>query len=304
VLHQENPLISVITVVLNDRKGLAVTANSLVPILGTNLEWIILDGNSTDGTWDESLKLASEYGVKIMQSEPRGIYPAMNNASRLASGKYLWFINAGDFILDSKIAAALLELIRKDQDVHLYANPVAILTKSGYLYDLYYPRVLRSLDSVVAAFHHQGCLISNHVFQKIGGYDESLTLAADGKLLDTIVSSGSYKIHNLATVGFRMGGASSMNYAETISEIFSYRPDQIMKLENSYFRYKTSIRLCLIDLEESRFFQKIVKSYFAFRQYRVLKSNNTSNLPRKDFVRFNLSPHKFTIVVDSDKLID
>jgi hypothetical protein len=142
------------------------------------------------------------------------------------------------------------------------------------------------------------------VFQKIGGYDESLTLAADGKLLDTIVNSGSYKIHNLATVGFQMGGASSLNYAKTISEIFSYRPDQKMKLKNSYLRYKTSIRLCIIDLEENRFIKKAVKIYFAFRQFRVLKSNVTSNLPNKDFVRFNLSPYKFTKAVDSNKYND
>lgn len=93
--------ISVITVVLNDLEGLKKTVNSVLSQRGEDFEYIILDGGSTDGSWEyiESLNFR---GMK--KSAPdTGIYNAMNNAVLLANGEYCLFLNAGDTFYDEQV---------------------------------------------------------------------------------------------------------------------------------------------------------------------------------------------------------
>jgi glycosyltransferase involved in cell wall biosynthesis len=88
--------LSVITVCYNDADGLALTAESVKKNLDENVEYIVVDGGSSDGTVDllESLSF-----INYWVSEPdSGIYDAMNKGIALAHGQALLFMNAGDFI--------------------------------------------------------------------------------------------------------------------------------------------------------------------------------------------------------------
>ena len=96
--------LSIITVCLNDRIGFDRTAKSIALQSDQDFEWIVVDGNSTDGTAD----LFEGYSDRInhLISEPDdGIYDAMNKGIVLASGKYCLFLNAGDTLYDLKVIA-------------------------------------------------------------------------------------------------------------------------------------------------------------------------------------------------------
>lgn len=102
------PLISVITVVFNDADYLERTIRSVTEQRYGNVEYIVIDGGSTDGTLD----IIQQFGAQIdyWVSEPdRGLYEAMNKAIGVASGDWLNFMNAGDTYTD---AQALSETMR------------------------------------------------------------------------------------------------------------------------------------------------------------------------------------------------
>jgi len=92
------PVLTVITIHLNEFDGLFRTYQSLRPILGTNkVEWIVIDGDSglpdVDSEVFEQIKSLADHFI----SEPdNGIYDAMNKGTRLATGDYVLFLNAGD----------------------------------------------------------------------------------------------------------------------------------------------------------------------------------------------------------------
>ena len=91
----DNPKISVVTVVYNSAALIENTVKSIINQSYSHIEYIVVDGGSTDGTID----ILNRYkkNISTLISEPdRGIYDAMNKGIRLATGDFLVFINSGD----------------------------------------------------------------------------------------------------------------------------------------------------------------------------------------------------------------
>lgn len=95
----ETLLLTIITVVYNSNESIEKTLLSVFEQEQKNFEYIVIDGGSTDGT-AEIIKM-HEYKLAYWISEPdNGIYDAMNKAIAKASGKYIYFINCGDTLLN------------------------------------------------------------------------------------------------------------------------------------------------------------------------------------------------------------
>lgn len=93
------PLITVITVVFNGEHHIGRTIESIVGQTYKRIEYIIVDGKSTDNTLDV---IARYEGIDRIISEPdTGLYDAMNKGLKAAKGDYLWFLNSGDQIFSS-----------------------------------------------------------------------------------------------------------------------------------------------------------------------------------------------------------
>jgi glycosyltransferase involved in cell wall biosynthesis len=92
------PSLTIVTVVMNDAPRLQRTLESVARLKCERVEYLVVDGGSTDGTLD--LIRAHEGLVDRWVSEPdRGIYDAMNKATGLSRGRYLMYLNAGDELL-------------------------------------------------------------------------------------------------------------------------------------------------------------------------------------------------------------
>lgn len=90
------PKISVITVVFNGEHEIKRTIESVLSQSWEQMEYIIIDGLSTDSTMDV---IAAYKGIDRVISEPdEGLYDAMNKGLKAATGDYVWFINSGDEI--------------------------------------------------------------------------------------------------------------------------------------------------------------------------------------------------------------
>jgi glycosyltransferase involved in cell wall biosynthesis len=100
---QENMhLITVVTVVRNGEKTLEETILSIINQTYTNIEYIIIDGASTDGTLDIIKKYEEKIDYWISEAD-KGIYDAMNKGIDLATGKFLIFMNTGDIFFSKYV---------------------------------------------------------------------------------------------------------------------------------------------------------------------------------------------------------
>ena len=110
------PKISIITVCYNCAKTIERTIKSVLSQSYPLVEYIIVDGNSNDGTVDVIRKY--EQSISFWLSEPdKGIYDAMNKGIDAATGELIGFINADDFYADGAVEAIAKRYIETNADV-------------------------------------------------------------------------------------------------------------------------------------------------------------------------------------------
>ncbi|MDR2684094.1 MAG: glycosyltransferase, partial [Prevotellaceae bacterium] len=93
-------MLSIITVTYNAEKHIERTLKSVINQTYSEIEYIIIDGKSTDKTLEKISKYKNSK-FKIISEHDNGLYDAMNKGLRLATGDFVWFINAGDAIFAS-----------------------------------------------------------------------------------------------------------------------------------------------------------------------------------------------------------
>ena len=93
------PKLTIITIVYNNVRDIERTINSVINQTYKKIEYIIIDGKSTDGTLDIVEKYSNQIS-KIVSEPDKGIYDAMNKGLALATGDYVLFMNSGDEIYD------------------------------------------------------------------------------------------------------------------------------------------------------------------------------------------------------------
>ena len=123
-MEKKLPVISIITVVYNGSDLLPGTMRSVFVQTYPHIEYLVLDGGSTDGTV-EIIKQNSDK-ISLWRSEPdQGLYDAMNKAMQLATGDFLWFMNAGDRIFAPDTVEKMLKSYTPKTDV-LYGEVMLV----------------------------------------------------------------------------------------------------------------------------------------------------------------------------------
>jgi len=173
------PLISLISVVYNDKDNLESTIRSVLAQQTDNFEYIIVDGGSTDGT----LSVISRYESDIdhVISEPdKGIYDAMNKGISVARGKYLNFLNAGDSYFDSSCLQKVEQALVKDKPEILYGKAayLAGTPEESYSYVVGEQVEGKELFSSIPICH-QVMFYQRSLFQEFGLYSQELRIVAD-----------------------------------------------------------------------------------------------------------------------------
>jgi glycosyltransferase involved in cell wall biosynthesis len=266
VVSKNGVAISIITVVVNDLPGFRVTSESIMRQSDTNFEWIIIDGQSDDGTEETAKKHGDSPNVKFYSIPRRGIYDAMNYGIRAAKGEWVWFINAGDFFLDENCIAELSGHLSSFSESTLISSPVLQISKSGYLFGVTQPKIEVTSQGRVWNFHHQGTLMPRKVILSLGLFDTSLKLAADSKLIDLLGNVCDCVLLSQALVGFQMGGRATSNYLQTLKEIRKHRPSAQYPTRISSYYIKNVIRSLVLKYEHLH----LVGAYLKLRQFRVL----------------------------------
>lgn len=204
------PLISIITIVYNNERGIEKTISSVINQTYNNIEYIIIDGGSNDQT----VPIIKKYNDKIDYwiSEPdNGIYNAMNKGIKVAKGEYLNFMNSGDTFTKNTIIEEIMNL-KEENDAIIYGNIIKC-------YKYHTQRscgITKSKPDIVDFYkntiHHQSAFIKKELFNKYGLYEEKYKLASDWLFFIIAVGIGKEKVHycKLDIAYFMMDGSSSI----------------------------------------------------------------------------------------------
>ena len=124
---QSKPKISIITVVFNSKTLIEGTIKSVLEQTFSSVEYIIIDGGSTDGT----LAIIESYQSKlafVLSEKDKGIYDAMNKGLMKATGKYVLFLNSGDLLFDSTV---LEKVFSDNSNADVYYGNTKIIDLRG-----------------------------------------------------------------------------------------------------------------------------------------------------------------------------
>ncbi len=170
----ENSKISVVTVCYNAVQTIEKTILSVINQTYQNVEYIIIDGASTDGTID----IINKYRDKIAYfvSEPdKGIYDAMNKGIKAATGDWINFMNAGDTFYSNSVIADVVPYIKSDTRI-VYGDTMLMYSKGQKLYK---PSSMNDLNKKMF-FNHQSSFADINCMKDLM-FDDSYKLCADYK---------------------------------------------------------------------------------------------------------------------------
>lgn len=222
-----NPLISIITIVYNGEKHIEQTIQSVINQSYKNIEYIIIDGGSTDRTLDiiRNYEDAIEYWI----SEPdQGIADAFNKGINCAKGSLIGLINADDYYVDNIIS----DVSEKYQESIHFKDEAIIIYGKTYREDLQgfiSEKESNTLSWCLSVpFSHCSSFISRSYYEKYGLYDSNYKIAMDVDLLMRGLNSERYiKLPEFIATQ-RDGGISSTNriqgykeYLKTSAQHFS-----------------------------------------------------------------------------------
>ena len=167
------PLFSIITITRNNMAGFAKTHESLSAQSLKDYEWIIVDGNSTDGTktYIEQKNL-SDFCVS---ENDNGIYNAMNKGIERSKGQYLLFLNAGDTLADPDILLTLSYAIHTHNPDFIYGDALEECKNAHPFY-----KKARSYKKYIWGMftHHQAILYRREILGTLK-YNENYKIASD-----------------------------------------------------------------------------------------------------------------------------
>jgi glycosyltransferase involved in cell wall biosynthesis len=203
--------ITIVTVTLNNLSGLVRTFNSIQKQKSNEIEYIIIDGISNDGTI-EFLKSKNDLIDNWVSEKDSGIYDAMNKGAKLSSGEYLLFLNSGDELCDNAIETFLYQIDAEYADIYygqIYLDR-GDSDKKYRKHEILFPKHSKLYDEM--SIFHPSTLISKLFFNKMGMYDVKLRLASDYKFfLKSYFNNAIFSYIKMPLVLFEHGGFSSMN---------------------------------------------------------------------------------------------
>lgn len=205
---------SIITVTYNAEEFIRETIESVIAQEFKNYEIIFVDGSSTDNT----LKIINEYrdvlcNVRIVSERDKGIYDAMNKGAKIANGEYIYYLNAGDYLVNSKVLLDVADFISSNKNNNkeekiIYHGEV-VRNQNIVHYPLQY-KEWKWIYLEHAYFCHQAIFASRSIFENYK-FDISYKVCADRDWLINVMRNGGKYIYmkGIVIANYAEGGVSS-----------------------------------------------------------------------------------------------
>lgn len=224
--------ISVVTVVYNSVHNVEETLLNVIGQTWGNLEYIVIDGGSTDGTVDVIKKYADRITFWISEKD-KGIFDAMNKSLQYVTGEYVLFMNAGDTFVSNRTVEKVFSQDIGDADL-IYGDAYTRnnlgykFSKANSIYDQNPTK--RDMIFKSQGFSHQSLFTKTGMLKKVK-FDISYPLGSDYGTTARIFREGNHKVHNaniaISVFDDRTGGFSHFRIRELFMErfrMFGYKP--------------------------------------------------------------------------------
>lgn len=231
----KQPLVTVITATYNllqngREKTFKQCVESVQKQTYPNIEHIVIDGASTDGTLEMLQKYKDQGWIQFYSEPDKGIYDAMNKGILKAKGKYVICLNSDDFYCNDKAVELLVKKAEETDADAAYGNAIRVN-----------PQTLQKISSWNGkeVFYplfgscpcHQTFLIKTSVMKELGLYDLQYKVSSDNNFMCRMVANNKkFAFANTQIIVFREGGFSD-NYLE-LSE-----SERIMGFYTEYGQY-------------------------------------------------------------------
>ena len=216
---EKYPKVSIITVVFNNRHNLEKTIEGIKNLNYENLEYVVIDGASTDGTIDVINSNRDVINYFISEKD-KGIYDAMNKGLHAAKGEYVWFINSGDVPSSPDV---LNKVFAAEKNGDVYYGDTEMIGESG---ESYGNRTLKippdnlnwkkMIDGMVVS--HQSMIARKSL---CGDYDINYRFVADIDWAIRLLKNSAKTVNtNLTLSKFLIGGYSRKYTIASLKERF------------------------------------------------------------------------------------
>lgn len=201
--------LSIITINKNNAQGLNRTILSIAEQTVNDFEYIIIDGASTD----ESVEVIKMHAGKIdfWVSEPdNGIYNAMNKGIRKSNGKFLLFLNSGDWLADNTVIEKVIPFLNIDFDI---ISGELYLKNEKEIIKLLPPQNVNLNYCIEHGLTHPNTFIKRDLFDQFGYYNETNKIISDWEFFLIVCGLNRCKYEGIQVPisYFTMDGISAKN---------------------------------------------------------------------------------------------
>jgi glycosyltransferase involved in cell wall biosynthesis len=203
----ENPLVSIITVCYNSEEYIRDTIESVLNQTYDNIEYIIVDGDSTDNTLDIIKEYEPKFNGRMRWiSEPDdGIYDAMNKGIEMSNGKIIGIINSDDWYELNAVDEIVNIFIYRNVDmvygeIDFWNNGKIVLEKGAN-------KNLDKLDKGMI-INHPTVFLKKYIYDKFGKFKNKYSIAADWELMLRLRNNIKIIAIDKKVANFRLGGIS------------------------------------------------------------------------------------------------
>lgn len=255
--------LSVITINYNNLLGLQKTMKSVFEQTYENIEYIIIDGDSNDG----SAAYIKEHAdlLTYWVSEPdNGIYHAMNKGIDMAAGSYLLFLNSGDWLNHENTIKSVIE---KNPTSDVLYGDILSVELDGKINRSCMPEKLEFSYLFKRPLHHQAIFFANDLFKRYGKYNEQITLASDWEycfrlFLNTDVS---FEKIDIAVSFYDNTGSSKQNRAKYYTQMDEVKNNLLSMRLRMYLEESIRNEFIVLSMKKHPFYQIIKRVYNASR---------------------------------------
>ena len=202
--------ISIITVCFNSSKTIEKTFQSILNQTYNDIEYIVIDGGSTDSTLDIIKKYKKNIASFI--SEPdKGLYDAMNKGIKLATGKIVGILNSDDIYTDEKVLENVARF-HENNNVEVSLGNIIQLTNYGKVVRRYSAKKwIPNKLKIGFMPPHPSIFFNRELFDSYGYYHTDFISGADYELIVRffLKNNVSWKFSNITTTAMLIGGISS-----------------------------------------------------------------------------------------------
>jgi len=204
-------IVSIVTVVYNNKELIEGAIESVLSQKYKSIEYIVIDGGSTDGTVEVIKKYRDN--ISVFLSEPDdGVYDALNKGIALATGDVIALLHSDDLLCDENVVADMINKMFESESEFCFSDMLIVDNQSGKVLRYYMANYFSHwLFRVGWMPPHPTCFINKSIFDEFGLYSSKYKLAGDFDFLVRIFHQRDIKWSYLdrVTVMMRSGGLSN-----------------------------------------------------------------------------------------------